>query len=66
MAGSIPFVSEVPTIEIRGQTAIIRSRSGNQVLERAMSCTTLAKFVERGQRALRQHAEGDRSVHIDD
>lgn len=62
----IAFISEAPTIEISGGVAHVRDRSGNMRIDRAMSLKSLAKYVERGQRALKRHAEGDENIIVDD
>lgn len=65
MEPNIPFISEVPIIEIRGTIVVEHARSGNCSLERTMDVKTLARWVERAQQALKQHADGDFAIRID-
>jgi hypothetical protein len=58
------FVTEPPIIEI-GEDKIVAVRYRG-VPERVMSVRTLTRAVERGQRALRQHAAGEKYVIVDD
>jgi hypothetical protein len=57
------FIKEPPTIEITGGIAVVRYSQGG---ERAMSVKTLARAVDRAQRALRRHAAGDENIIVDD
>lgn len=56
------FIHEPPVIEITAGVVIIRYRDG----ERAMSVKTLARAVDRGNRALQRHAAGDQNIIVDD
>lgn len=62
----IAHISEAPTIEISDGVAHVRDRSGNMRIERAMSIKSLTKYVERGQRALERHANGEHNIIEDD
>ena len=62
----IAHISEAPTIEIRDGVAHVLDRSGPMRIERAMSVKSFAKYVERGQRALKRYADGEQSIIVDD
>jgi NaMN:DMB phosphoribosyltransferase len=63
--GFAAFIQEAPIIEIKGGVAIIRYR-GDPQGDRAMSVRTLARALERGQRALQRHAAGEENVIVDE
>jgi hypothetical protein len=64
---SVEFVSETPRIEISAGIVKITARSGKApISERAMSVPCFARYIERAQHALRQHAAGDEIVIVED
>lgn len=58
----VSFIQQPPVIEIVGGVVLVR----DECIERAMSLSTLARVVDRGQRALKRHAAGETSVIVDD
>lgn len=62
----VAYVSEAPRIHIIGGVAHIWARSGEIEIQRTMSIGNFAKYIERGQRALRHHAAGDEVIIIND
>lgn len=53
-ASVIVFVSEPPTIEIKGEIVHVRDRSGDVSIDRAMSIHSFVGYLERGRLALAQ------------
>lgn len=63
---NVLYICEAPKIEIAGGIVRIIARSGAEQREGTMSVANFARYVERGQRALRQHAAGDEFIIIND
>jgi NaMN:DMB phosphoribosyltransferase len=55
-----------PAVQIRKGVARVVDHTGGIRIERAMAVEDLAKYVERGRRALRQHADGADNIVVDD
>jgi hypothetical protein len=60
------FIDQPPVVEIRGEVAIIRHACRCGDAERANPVSVLTRYMERGQRALRQHAAGEAHTIVDD
>ena len=65
-SSNVAYINEAPRIEISRGVVSIQLRSGNDVLEMAMSICNFARSVERSKRALKHYSDGDERVIIDD
>lgn len=61
----IPYDPGPPVIENRAGVVHVRYRGGDRA-ERTMSVKTLARSVERAQRALERYGRGEEDVVVDD
>lgn len=59
-------LTEVPVFEINDGVAVARARSGNRIINQAMSVKVLSKAVDRARRALERYANGEQNIIVDD